>query len=77
LPSRIVFACDAFHAMVSDRPYAAAITERQAREELLRSAGAQFDPRVVEALLAELAEPGPDGGSAAGEESPDGSSLVA
>ena len=58
LPSRIVFACDAFHTMVSDRPYAAGITEQQAREELLRNAGTQFDPRVIEALLTELAEPG-------------------
>jgi two-component system, cell cycle response regulator len=54
LPSRIVFACDAFHAMIASRPYAPAMTEQNARAELLRCAGSQFDPRVIDALLAEL-----------------------
>jgi diguanylate cyclase (GGDEF)-like protein len=54
LPSRIVFACDSFHAMISRRPYAPGMPEAQAREELSRGAGTQFDPQVVEALLAEL-----------------------
>jgi two-component system cell cycle response regulator len=54
LPARIVFACGSYHAMVSPRAYAPEMTESQAREELTRCAGTQFDPRVVEALLAEL-----------------------
>jgi two-component system, cell cycle response regulator len=54
LPSRIVFACDAFHAMISSRPYAPGMSEIDARTELRRGAGSQFDPRVVDALLAEL-----------------------
>ena len=54
LPSRIVFACDAYNAMSSDRPYATAMSEPQARAELRRCAGTQFDPRVIDALLAEL-----------------------
>jgi two-component system, cell cycle response regulator len=54
LPSRIVFACDAFHAMIAPRPYAPGISETDARAELSRCAGSQFDPRVVDALLAEL-----------------------
>jgi two-component system cell cycle response regulator len=54
LPSRIVFACDAFHAMISCRPYAPAMSEGDARAELGRCAGSQFDPRVIDALLAEL-----------------------
>ncbi len=54
LPSRIVFACDAFHAMVSPRSYSAGMSEKDARAELTRCAGSQFDPRVVAALLAEL-----------------------
>jgi diguanylate cyclase (GGDEF)-like protein/PAS domain S-box-containing protein len=54
LASRITFACDAYHAMTSDRPYRAALPEPEAREELRRGAGSQFDPDVVEALLAVL-----------------------
>jgi two-component system cell cycle response regulator len=54
LPSRIVFACDAFHAMTSSRPYGPGMSETDARAELSRCAGREFDPRVVDALLAEL-----------------------
>ena len=59
LPSRIVSACDAFHAMIAARPYAPGISESDARAELTRCAGGQFDPRVTDALLAELDEPTP------------------
>ena len=52
LPARIVFACDAYHAMVADRPYAPGVSEAEVRDELRRHAGTQFDPRVVEALEA-------------------------
>jgi HD-GYP domain-containing protein (c-di-GMP phosphodiesterase class II) len=51
LGARIILACDAFHAMTSDRPYRAAMTTEQAIAELRRGAGSQFDPRVVAALL--------------------------
>jgi two-component system, cell cycle response regulator len=54
LPSRIVFACDAFDALISSRPYAPGMSESDARAELRRCAGSQFDPRVIGALLAEL-----------------------
>jgi putative nucleotidyltransferase with HDIG domain len=54
LGARVVCACDAFHAMTSDRPYRAAMALDAARAELQRCAGTQFDPRVVEALLATL-----------------------
>jgi two-component system, cell cycle response regulator len=54
LPARIVFACDSYHAMVADRPYAAGVDETAVRDELRRHAGTQFDPRVVEALEAVL-----------------------
>ncbi len=52
LASRIVFACDAWHAMTSDRPYRKALPDEVAREELAANAGTQFDPRAVEAVLA-------------------------
>jgi diguanylate cyclase (GGDEF)-like protein len=52
LASRVVLACDAWHAMVSDRPYRPALAPDDARAELEAGAGRQFDPTVVEALLA-------------------------
>jgi HD-GYP domain-containing protein (c-di-GMP phosphodiesterase class II) len=54
LASRIVLACDAFHAMTSDRPYRQAMPLEDACDELLRSAGTQLDPNVVTALVATL-----------------------
>src|SRR5919197_5029669 len=50
LPARIVFACDAYSAMTTDRPYRAAMSQETALEELWANAGSQFDPRVVAAL---------------------------
>ena len=44
LASRVVFACDAWHAMTSDRPYRKALPEDVARAELAANAGTQFDP---------------------------------
>jgi GAF domain-containing protein len=52
LGARIVFACDTYDAMTTDRPYRAALPEEEARAELRRVAGSQLDPRVVDALLA-------------------------
>jgi HD-GYP domain-containing protein (c-di-GMP phosphodiesterase class II) len=52
LPARIVFACDAYNAMTTDRPYRAAMSQETAVEELWANAGSQFDPRVVTALAA-------------------------
>ena len=51
LASRIVFACDAWHAMISDRPYRPAMSPADALDEIRLSAGSQFDPRVAQALL--------------------------
>jgi anti-anti-sigma factor len=54
LASRICLACDAFHAMVSDRPYRRALPREHALAELERGAGSQFCPDTVAALLAVL-----------------------
>jgi diguanylate cyclase (GGDEF)-like protein len=51
LESRIVFVCDAFHAMTSDRPYRAALPETEAVRRLKLSAGTQFDPDIVAAFI--------------------------
>jgi HD-GYP domain-containing protein (c-di-GMP phosphodiesterase class II) len=48
LGSRIIAVCDAYDAMVSDRPYRSSLRSAQALAELRRCAGAQFDPEVVE-----------------------------
>ena len=51
LGARIVAVCDAFDAMTADRPYRAALPAEVAINELRSCAGAQFDPRVVEAFV--------------------------
>jgi putative two-component system response regulator len=51
LGARIVSVVDAFDAMTHDRPYRKALSLDEAREELVRCAGAQFDPELVELLL--------------------------
>ncbi len=51
LASRIVLVCDAFHAMITDRPYRKSIGMQAARSELVSNSGSQFDPTVVSALL--------------------------
>jgi putative nucleotidyltransferase with HDIG domain len=58
LGARIVCACDAFHAMTSDRPYSKARGVEEAAAEMQRCSGTQFDPRVVDALLADLGSNG-------------------
>jgi diguanylate cyclase (GGDEF)-like protein len=50
LGARIIFACDAYDAMTSDRSYRLALTQAEACAELQSHAGTQFDPRVVQAL---------------------------
>ena len=51
IAARICLACDAWHAMVSDRPYRRALDAEVARAELNRHAGTQFCPATVRALL--------------------------
>jgi two-component system, cell cycle response regulator len=57
LGSRIVGACAAYVAIISDRPYRAARTPDEAVSELRRCAGTQFDEIVVDALIAARLEP--------------------
>jgi len=54
LQARIVAVADAYSAMTSTRPYQPPLTPRDAIAELRRSAGTQFDPTVVAALIDEL-----------------------
>ena len=59
LASRIVLACDAWNALVSDRPYRKALPRDVALAELRRCAGTQFDPTVVAALSTSWRAPSP------------------
>jgi HD-GYP domain-containing protein (c-di-GMP phosphodiesterase class II)/putative methionine-R-sulfoxide reductase with GAF domain len=56
--ARIILACDAFHAMTSDRVYRAAMPVADAVDELRRCAGTHFDPDVAAALVDVVSEPG-------------------
>jgi diguanylate cyclase (GGDEF)-like protein len=49
--ARIIAACDAYDAMVSERPYCRALSTDEAIAELRRGAGSQFDPAVVRAFI--------------------------
>ena len=53
--SRVILACDAYNAMITQRPYREPMSDADARAELEAGAGTQFDPGVVDALLAVLA----------------------
>jgi HD-GYP domain-containing protein (c-di-GMP phosphodiesterase class II) len=50
--ARIVSCCDAFNAMTTTRSYRKAMSDAEARAELVAHRGSQFDPYVVDALLA-------------------------
>jgi hypothetical protein len=50
LASRVIAACDAFEAMVTQRPYRAPLSVDEALAELVAAAGTQFDPDVVAAV---------------------------
>lgn len=49
--ARIVGICDAFDAMISDRPYRVAMSIEEACDELRSNSGSQFDPGCVERLI--------------------------
>ncbi len=46
--ARIIMIADTIDAMTTDRPYRKALTLSKALEEMVRYAGKQFDPRLVE-----------------------------
>src|SRR5204863_9219142 len=56
LESRIIFVCDAYHAMTTDRPYRRRLSHREAVRRLRDGAGSQFDAAVVETAVVVLDE---------------------
>ena len=50
IEGRILAVADAYEAMTADRPYRSALSVEDARAELRRGAGTQFDPQVVAAF---------------------------
>jgi diguanylate cyclase (GGDEF)-like protein/putative nucleotidyltransferase with HDIG domain len=54
LEARILAVADAYEAMTSDRSYRSSLDHAAAKRELERCAGAQFDARVVHALISLL-----------------------
>ena len=52
--ARIVAVVDAHDAMTHDRPYRARLSDDEARAELIRHRGSQFDPELVDLFLAYL-----------------------
>jgi diguanylate cyclase (GGDEF)-like protein len=65
LGARIVAVCDSYDAIIAHRSYRPARSPAEALAELRRCAGTQFDPAVVEAFVAVLAEARAERGSVA------------
>lgn len=55
--ARIVSVVDAYDAMTHDRPYRTRLGAEEARSELARHRGTQFDPEIVDLFLASLDDP--------------------
>jgi len=51
LESRIIAVADVYDALVSDRPYRKGIPPMEAREQILKGSGSDFDPDVVAAFM--------------------------
>jgi putative nucleotidyltransferase with HDIG domain len=51
LEARIVSVADVYDSLTSDRPYRKGIPSFDARDIILKGAGKEFDPRVVDAFL--------------------------
>jgi putative two-component system response regulator len=54
LLARIISICDAFDALINDRPYRAGVSADQAVATLRSGAGTQWDPQLVDLFVAEM-----------------------
>ena len=74
IEARIIHACDAFHAMASDRSYRKALPLAEIVTEFQKETGHQFDPRVVDVMLEVIEHDPPKitaGAQASGQPVPD------
>jgi len=51
IEARVLALADAYDTLTSDRPYRRAVTPFEAKEIIVKGAGASFDPAVVEAFV--------------------------
>ena len=56
LGARIIAISDSYDSMTSDRPYRKPLTNGDAKNELVKNAGKQFDPKLVSVFLDVLKE---------------------
>ena len=49
--ARVLAVADAYDTLTSDRPYRRAVTPFEAKQIIMSSAGANFDPVVVDAFV--------------------------
>lgn len=54
--ARIISVADSYDSMTSDRPYRKPLSNREAKNELIRHAGRQFDPHLISVFLDILKE---------------------
>jgi HD-GYP domain-containing protein (c-di-GMP phosphodiesterase class II) len=52
LEARIIAVADVYDALTSDRPYRKAMSTYDARDVIVKGAGTEFDPAVVDAFVA-------------------------
>jgi HD-GYP domain-containing protein (c-di-GMP phosphodiesterase class II) len=57
LGSRLIAVADSYDALTTNRPYRTARSKDEALAEILRCAGTQFDPQVVDAFCSTLNRP--------------------
>ena len=50
LAARIIAVADVYDSLVSDRPYRKGLSPFEARDIILKGAGSDFDPKVVNAF---------------------------
>ncbi|HEV8130898.1 MAG TPA: HD domain-containing phosphohydrolase, partial [Acidobacteriota bacterium] len=51
LEARIISVADVYDSLTSDRPYRKAMSPFDAKEIIVKGAGSEFDPRVVDAFM--------------------------
>ena len=60
LEARVLGVADTYAALTSTRPYREPVSPELACEEIMRSAGTQFDPHVADLFVREMRRRGPD-----------------